>query len=124
MKPRFFVDAELSPQKFVALRRDDAHHAISVLRSKPRDPLTVIAGGISWDAEFESVGSGEVTAIVIGLSADQSGELPADVTVLQALTKGAKFDEVVEKTVELGAVRIVPVIYSRSESQGSASKVD
>jgi 16S rRNA (uracil1498-N3)-methyltransferase len=43
---------------------------------------------------------------------------------LQALIKGAKFDDVVEKCVELGASRIVPMRCERSEADASGHKVE
>lgn len=122
--PRYFITAKIVAGEPVDLDADDARHASAVLRSRVGDALTLVAEGVAWDAEFASIGSRGVTAVARQPSASQSGELPVDVTILQALTKGAKFDEVVEKTVELGAVRIVPVIFSRSEAPGSANKVD
>jgi 16S rRNA (uracil1498-N3)-methyltransferase len=47
-----------------------------------------------------------------------------EVTVLQAVTKGARFDDVVEKTVELGARRIVPVECARSYGEATEHKVE
>ena len=55
-----------------------------------------------------------VRARALHPSAETGGELPVKITVLQALTKGSKFDDVVEKCVELGAHRIVPVVCARS----------
>jgi 16S rRNA (uracil1498-N3)-methyltransferase len=115
--PRYFTSERVTAGAVLGLDAADAHHAWSVLRRKTGEPLTLIASGVAWDAEFASF---EKTAVTV--RALQGGELPAPVVVLQAVTKGAKFDEVVEKTVELGAVRIVPVIFARSEAEGSATK--
>jgi 16S rRNA (uracil1498-N3)-methyltransferase len=121
--PRYFVALKVAAGTLVALDADDARHASTVLRSRPGNPLTLLAEGVAWDAEFASVGSDVVTAIARQPCKPQSGELPTQVTILQALTKGAKFDEVVEKSVELGAVSIVPVICARSETAAGENKV-
>ena len=121
--PRYFVALNVVAGVPMELAADDARHASTVLRSRPGDTLTILAGGVAWDAEFASVGSSGVWVVARHPSALQSGELPTKVTILQALTKGAKLDEVVEKSVELGAANIVPVICARSESAGGENKV-
>ncbi len=123
-EPRFFVGSKLSAGMLVALENADARHARTVLRSRPGDSLTLLSESVAWDAEFASVENGDVIARAVKASNIQNGELSFEVTVLQAVTKGAKFDEVVEKTVELGAARIVPVICARTESAGGSNKVD
>ncbi|HLJ82564.1 MAG TPA: 16S rRNA (uracil(1498)-N(3))-methyltransferase [Candidatus Eremiobacteraceae bacterium] len=122
--PRYFAASDIVAGVPVELNPDDARHASTVLRCRVGEALILIAEGVAWDAEFASVDGHRVSVVARQPSVLQSGELPAKVTILQALTKGAKFDEVVEKTVELGAVRIVPVIFSRSETAGSANKVE
>jgi 16S rRNA (uracil1498-N3)-methyltransferase len=122
MGPRYFTSESVTAGAVLDLDASDAHHASSVLRYKTGEPLTLVASGVAWDAEFASFGKAGVAVRAIAPAADQAGELPAPVIVLQALTKGAKFDDVVEKTVELGAVCIVPVSFARSEADGSATK--
>jgi 16S rRNA (uracil1498-N3)-methyltransferase len=121
--PRYFTDFELSSGAIIALDTSDAHHASTVLRCNAGDPLTLISAGVAWDAEFDSLRKRGAMVRALQHAADQGGELPAPVVVLQALTKGAKFDEVVEKTIELGASRIVPVDCIYSEAEGGANKV-
>lgn len=120
--PRFFVDGPVTTGATVALGSDDAHHASHVLRLRADAPIVVVAGGIAWDAVMAA--SDCKTAHILRPSPDTGGDIGIDVTVLQALTKGAKFDDVVEKCVELGANRIVPVRCERSESDASAHKVE
>lgn len=120
--PRYFTSEPVTAGATLQLDPADAHHASSVMRCKTGESLTLVEAGVAWDAEFASCGKREVAVRAIQAAADQSGELPAPVIVLQAMTKGAKFDEVVEKTVELGAARIVPVLFARSEAEGSATK--
>ena len=122
--PRFFTASEVTAGALVALDAADAHHASGVLRAKAGEPLTLVAAATAWDAEYAVIGKNGVSARVVRRSADQGGELPVPVIVVQALTKGAKFDEVVEKAVELGASRIVPAVCARSEAEGGPNKTD
>ena len=97
----------------MALETQDLGHAARVLRLRPGDAIAVISSGRVWDATLIDVGLRATHARIVAEVVDAGGELPVDVTVLQALTKGEKFDEVVEKCVELGARRIVPVVCER-----------
>jgi 16S rRNA (uracil1498-N3)-methyltransferase len=122
--PRFFTGDDVSAGAIVTLDAADGHHASDVLRCKAGEPLILISSGVAWEAQIESLSKRGVSARAIRPASDQGGELPVPVIVLQALTKGAKFDEVVEKTVELGAAAIVPVICERSEAEGGANKAE
>ncbi|HME82858.1 MAG TPA: 16S rRNA (uracil(1498)-N(3))-methyltransferase [Candidatus Eremiobacteraceae bacterium] len=122
--PRFFVDTACRPGLEVELHADDAHHATHVLRMHGGDALIVLHGGKAWDATLIEGEAGAVRAHVAKSRDESLGELPVGVSVLQALVKGAKFDDVVEKTVELGARRIVPVHCERSYADASRHRLD
>lgn len=120
--PRFFVKGPLVEGATVALGADDAHHASHVLRLRAGAPIVVVADGVAWDAVIAVADCSGAHAL--RPSPEGGGDIGIDVTVLQALTKGSKFDVVVEKCVELGARRIVPVRCERSETDASAHKVE
>ncbi|HEV2908819.1 MAG TPA: 16S rRNA (uracil(1498)-N(3))-methyltransferase [Candidatus Eremiobacteraceae bacterium] len=122
--PRFFVDVECAAGAQIELRHDDAHHAIEVLRMHTGDPLVIVRDGTAWDATLSDSGRGRASAQLIAPRGESGGELPVAVTVLQAIAKGSKFDEVVEKAVELGARRIVPVVCERSYAEASSAKIE
>ena len=121
---RFFVDTACAPGSEVPLDPADARHARLVLRLRPGDPIIVAHDGSTWDAALVHLDGDRVTARIEAARSDRDGELPAFVTVLQAITKGAKFDEIVEKSVELGARRIVPVRCERSYGDAGAHKLE
>jgi 16S rRNA (uracil1498-N3)-methyltransferase len=122
--PRFFVDDECAAGAQIELRHDDAHHAIEVLRMHTGDPVVIVRDGTAWDATLSDFGRGRASAQLVAPRAESGGELPLAVTVLQAIAKGSKFDDVVEKAVELGARRIVPVVCERSYAQASSAKIE
>jgi 16S rRNA (uracil1498-N3)-methyltransferase len=122
--PRFFVSIACYAGLEIELEPDDAHHAAHVLRMAPGDRIVVVGQHAPWDAEITTLQKKRVHARITGPSADAGRELPIEITVLQALTKGAKFDDVVEKCVELGAVRIVPVRCERSYAEATPARID
>jgi 16S rRNA (uracil1498-N3)-methyltransferase len=104
---RFFIPGILSSQ--VSLVGDDAHHIMHVLRAKIGQKLIVV------DAERQ-VAEMEITEFrsdTVELNClrhmDADTEPEIEVTLIQFLPKGDKMDFVVQKAVELGASRIVPV---------------
>jgi 16S rRNA (uracil1498-N3)-methyltransferase len=123
--PRFFhLSDDLRAGADVQLDDAAAHHAAAVLRMSAGEPLVLVGTDGAWDGVVSSVSRGVVRARVVGRSAESGGELPIEITVLQAVTKGAKFDDVVEKTVELGARRVVPVRCARSYGSATPQKVE
>lgn len=91
---------------------DEAHHAAKVLRVCAGEPITIADGsGRVVDAVVTQVGA-EVQADVCGERAIQ-GRRP-EIWLYQALTKGEKFDDVVEKASEIGVSRVIPFDSARS----------
>lgn len=122
--PRFFTSVACLEGMDFELEPDDAHHAAHVLRVQPGERIVVVDPHGAWDARITTVEKRRVRARIAGRSDDVGSELPVSITVLQALTKGAKFDEVVEKCVELGARRIVPVACERSYGNATPARID
>jgi len=122
--PRVFVEEPCEPGREVGLDADDAGHAHRVLRMRSGDAVTVVRDGNAWDAVLVQISGKGARALVGAPRAEAGGELPAAVTVMQALAKGAKLDFVIEKVVELGARRIVPVRCERSYADASELKLE
>lgn len=123
-EPRFFLEEPCAPGSEVELHEHDVRHAALVLRLKPGDEITIVSGRISWRANVLVAKGDRVTATIEAMSAQPSGELPVEITILQALPKAAKMDDVVEKAVELGAARIVPIRCERSYGGESDNKIE
>lgn len=120
---RFFVDGTPTPGSEIVIGGADAHHAVNVLRLGAGAPVRLIAGGVVFDGELLRSSGNSIVVRVGGVSVDQLGELPVAVVVVQAIGKAAKFDDVVEKCVELGATRIIPARCARNVSE-HAGKVE
>lgn len=120
---RIFVDQPCGPEARVVIGPDDARHLLHVLRARAGDLVTVVAQGTAWSAVLEEVAADSAVAR-IATREDDARELPLPIVVLQALPKGNKMDDVIEKVTELGAARIVPVRCERAYGGESASKLD
>ncbi|MBV8164618.1 MAG: 16S rRNA (uracil(1498)-N(3))-methyltransferase [Candidatus Eremiobacteraeota bacterium] len=122
---RVFVTVSCRPGVEINLESDDAHHLSQVLRMKPGDEIIVVSDGNPWRSALTAVSAREARAKILAAhEADRRGELPVAVTVLQAVPKGTKMDDVIEKVVELGAARIQPIRCARSYGGDNQAKLE
>ena len=108
---RFYADPARSEGDLVYLAEEDARHALSVLRLKAGQDVEVFLSGQRYEAEISSTDRNDVCVKL--LSQLPSAEAALSVTLYQGLPKSDKMDFIVQKAVELGVSRIVPVIMSR-----------
>ena len=87
----------------------EANHLTRVLRLKPGSEIEVVgAAGEAAVAVIDEI-SGETATLRLTRRVERVSEPPIEVVLAQALTKNDKFDYIVQKAVELGASRIVPL---------------
>lgn len=108
---RFYADPERSDQNCFVLNTEDAHHALRVLRLHAGDQAEIISEGGRYLAVLDSSDSENVCFHPV--QELPSTETSISFTLFQGLPKGDKMDWVVQKAVELGVIRIVPVAFSR-----------
>ena len=88
----------------------DAHHLMHVLRARAGDEMVVVDDR-NRVARMEMVGfTGEAVTMRLKERLEMDTESPADITLAQCLLKADKMDFVVQKAVELGARRVVPIM--------------
>jgi len=99
----------------VIITGDDVKHLRNVLRVQQGDDLLVSDGqGRDVIASVAEVEPDHITADIIKeRDAAQMPELPMDIVLYQALPKADKMELIIQKCVELGVYRIVPVETSR-----------
>ncbi len=91
----------------------DAHHIARVLRMQVGDELTLCdAKGTDYACEITAVSDGEVSLHVRD-RAPSATEPTTSVTLYQGLPKSEKMEWIIQKCVEIGITRIVPVAMSR-----------
>lgn len=113
--PRFFIN--YVPEEQAVITGDDARHIARSLRMQPGENLILCDSiGTDYQCEIERVADGEVTVRVLNFCKTVA-EPSVKVTVYQGLPKADKMDSIVQKAVETGAVRIVPVMTARCVSK-------
>ena len=108
---RFYADLERSSGDQAFLTPEDAHHALDVLRLRAGSWVELIDHGVRCRAVIESTDYGDVV-----LRRDEilpSTEMSIEFTLFQGIPKGDKMELIVQKAVELGVSRIIPVMMSR-----------
>lgn len=114
--PHFFVDPADVGDGHAILRGDEARHLAVVLRAVAGDDVSLSDGmGHCWQARVLRAGATEVTFRLGRLR--RAPRPQPRLTVVHALPKGHKLDEVVQRLAEIGVDRLVPVRSARSEVQ-------
>ena len=119
--PRFFCSVPLQAQQTITLPADLAHYALRVLRLKTGAPIVLFDGqGGQFDAVLQE--QGKSAQACVGAHQAIEAELPGHITLMQGLPSGDKMDWVIEKAVELGAHRLIPITAQRSVVQLNAER--
>ncbi|HEX3889281.1 MAG TPA: RsmE family RNA methyltransferase, partial [Verrucomicrobiae bacterium] len=109
---RFYLPPERCAGNALRLDGREAHHALHVLRLKRGELVTVLDGvGNEFMCAVEDCGRNVIT-LAVSLKNSVSA-VPCSVTLLQAVPKGKIIESIVQKSVELGAQRIVPILSER-----------
>jgi len=123
MSRRYFVDAPISGDS-AQLTGPEAHHLLHVMRAKPGDEVVLFDGsGDEFPARIERLGRSEVVLAVLERETVDR-ELPGQLTLAVALPKGDRQRWLVEKAVELGVSRLVPLETERSVAQPNAKALE
>ncbi|WP_246594598.1 16S rRNA (uracil(1498)-N(3))-methyltransferase [Mameliella sediminis] len=115
-KIRLFVEHPLGEGQQVTLSREQAHYLFGVMRLTTGAQVTLFNGQSgAWRAEVVEAGKRGGTLSCLEQTAPQ--RQPPDLWLMFAPIKKARTDFIVEKSVEMGARRILPVQteYTNSE---------
>jgi 16S rRNA (uracil1498-N3)-methyltransferase len=115
-KIRLYVDQPLGAGQAVALSQDQAHYLTGVMRLGEGAPILLFNGRDGeWRATLAQ--AGKRNAIAVCEAQTKPLLLPPDLWLLFAPIKKARTDFIVEKAVELGAARILPVQTRHTNSE-------
>ncbi len=102
---RFYTDQWQN--QLAVLAPEDEKHAFRVLRLSPGDQVELISLGKRYLAVLRE------GALLEPLSPLPSTEANLRITLFQGLPKGDKMDWIIQKAVEIGVARVVPVMMDR-----------
>lgn len=122
--PKFFISKDNIDGSTLFIDGDDARHIARSLRMAVGDIIEVSDGeGEDYSARLSRIRDERVDAEMIEKRRSPA-EPPVAVTLYMAYPKGDKLETVIQKSVELGCVRIVPFESSRCIKRPSSDKAE
>jgi 16S rRNA (uracil1498-N3)-methyltransferase len=113
---RFYSPPEAFRPGEVLLGSDDTRHLRDVLRLRAGEFVQVFDGGGSeFYCSIREILKKETILTVIREIPPPAPESPLELTLAAAVTKGEKFDLIIQKGVELGLSRLVPLVTARCD---------
>lgn len=107
--PRLFVGAPLGPGAEVPLSPEQVNYLKNVLRLQAGDPVRVFNGRDGeWRARLAAGGRRDLVLLVDTMTRTQPAA--GDLVLAFAPLKHARLDYLVQKAVEMGATRLMPMI--------------
>ncbi len=124
--PKFFYNSEIDNE--IVLRDEEARHLTRSLRCKVGETVTVCDGvGTDYICNIVKIEEDKVYLSVL-TKTEAKSEANIDITLYQCYPKGDKLDLVVQKAVELGVKRIVPVVsqncVAKPTGKNTESRID
>lgn len=110
---QFFVEPSAIKDGYITIEGNDVKHIQGVLRLRCGEEIQAVANGLTYFCSIDEMDKDRVICKIEDVQSE-SNELPVQITIYQGLPKGDKLEFVIQKAVELGACRIVPVSMKRS----------
>lgn len=121
---QFFVTSEAIGADAVQITGQDVNHIKNVLRLKIGEQICVSdAKGREYICRITELTCDAVFAKIEDMQ-KAAAELPVDIYLFQGYPKGDKLETIIQKTVELGVAKIVPVMTKRSIVKLDEKKAD
>lgn len=109
---RFYLPPENCRGKTLRLEGREAHHALHVLRLRPGDAVTVLNGA----GDVFRCRVADAAKSTLALEVEEKISTPAPrclISLFVAVPKGKIIEDIIQKAVELGAHRVVPLLTER-----------
>lgn len=118
----FFTENNITTEKY-SLFGESAKHISKVLRMNKGEEITLVTPDkTECLCKISDITADSVTVDILTKSICQN-EPNVEVTLYQALPKGDKMDFIIQKCVELGVTKIVPVVSARCISRPDAKSL-
>jgi 16S rRNA (uracil1498-N3)-methyltransferase len=113
---RFYAPSENFKNETVTLDFEQTRHLRDVLRLRQAEKVQVFDGeGSEFSCEIETIEKKVTLLKIVEAVSPTAPESGLDLTLAVALLKGEKFDLVVQKAVELGVTKLVPLNTKRAD---------
>ncbi|MGI6777456.1 MAG: 16S rRNA (uracil(1498)-N(3))-methyltransferase [Acetivibrionales bacterium] len=112
--PRFFVSNQNIFADNIMITGEDVNHIKNVLRLKTGEEIILCDGnGKEYIAAIEGYETDKIRTVIREMKLS-STEPPVKITLFQGIPKSDKMDFIIQKSVELGVSRVVPVVTERT----------
>ena len=112
--PKYFTKPENISDGFIIIEGDEAKHILNVMRMAEGDKITVCDGNKKdYYCEITETEKNALKAQIIE-TAESETEPETEIVLFQGLPKSDKMEYIIQKCVEIGVSRIVPVITERA----------
>jgi len=113
---RFYAPPENFNQAKITLSPEETRHLRDVLRLREGEKVIVFDGvGREFLGQIETIGKKETSVQIIEEVTPLAPESALELILAVALLKGEKFELVIQKAVELGVTKFVPIVTKRCE---------
>ena len=120
---RFHLARELAVDGRFELPTETAHYLLRVLRLPDGAEVRAFNGAAGdWIARLEVRGKREAAVTITGFE-PRTTESSLDITLVQGISRGQRMDYTLEKSVELGVRRVVPVVMKRTQAAPAGDRV-
>ncbi len=113
---RFYLPPERCTGNELRLDGREAHHAVNVLRLRNGERVSVLDGA-GHEFLCEVASASRQTVILAMKERRSTPAPPCAITLLVAIPKGKIIESIIQKSVELGAHRVVPLLTGRVVTQ-------
>ena len=119
----FFIEENNFNGDTAVITGSDFNHIKKVLRMREGEELLVSVSGFSYLCKIANFTSDSVILSVIERNCKNT-ELPIEIYLFQGLPKSDKFELIIQKAVELGVTKIIPVDMKRCVVKLDGKKAD
>jgi len=113
---RFYSSPENFSTEKVSLSEEETGHLRDVLRLRVGDEVSVFDGlGHEFECVIRLIGKKTSTLSIVKEVSPMSPESNLELTVAATVLPGDKYDLVIQKSVELGAIELIPLVTLRCE---------
>ncbi len=124
MSTRIFQAVPLHANHTLTLDTAASHHLARVLRARVGDVITLFNGeGGEYGATLTAIDK-KAVHIRIGDYTARDAESPLDIWLAQGIARGEKMDYIIQKSIELGVKKIIPLITAHSNVRLTGDKND
>ena len=121
--PRIYYPEHLTCGNTVTLDENASRHLLRVLRLAPGATVIVFNGrGGEYEARLDEIGN-KLAAVTMERYIDCARESPLHIILAQGIARGERMDYTLQKAVELGVARIVPLFTDRCEVRLSGERL-